>query len=60
MQCTKKNSLYLLGTRVVTWNVETINDDDATLWHLRLAHVSETNMNVLLKEGLLQRKANLS
>ncbi|GAB2303702.1 hypothetical protein Dimus_038798 [Dionaea muscipula] len=51
----KESSLYVLQTKLMaTGHVNALEDEEATsLWHNRLAHMSEKGMAILVKQGLL-------
>ncbi|TXG59999.1 hypothetical protein EZV62_014572 [Acer yangbiense] len=56
MKAEKKNGLYLLNGVAVTGSVaisSPIIDDKTSLWHRRLAHVSEKGLIELSEQGLL-------
>ena len=51
-------TLYLLQWRPVTEESLSVvkRQDDTILWHRRLGHMSQKNMDLLLKKGLLDKK----
>ncbi|KAG7554353.1 GAG-pre-integrase domain [Arabidopsis suecica] len=52
------DTLYLLQWRpVMAESLAVMNrQDDTVLWHRRLGHMSQKNMNLLLKKGFLDKK----
>lgn len=52
------DTLYLLRWRLSPQEslVAQVKSDDTVLWHRRLCHMSQKNMNLLAKKGLLDKK----
>ncbi|KAG7532793.1 Reverse transcriptase RNA-dependent DNA polymerase [Arabidopsis thaliana x Arabidopsis arenosa] len=58
LQGRRYETLYLLKAKVVISesNAAEQRADDTVLWHRRLGHMSQKNMNVLVNKGLLDKK----
>lgn len=52
------DTLYLLKWRLATQESLAVvrSGDDTVLWHRRLGHMSQKNMNLLVRKGLLDKK----
>jgi len=53
----RRNNLYYLKGNTVTRQLANSvgsNDDSTRLWHMRLGHTSEKNLQALAKQGLLK------
>lgn len=45
--------MYYLETKTIIGDVSVVFDNDARLWHLKIAHTGEGGMNELKKQGII-------
>lgn len=54
MRGIREQSLYYADVMAITGNFEVNSQDESLLWHARLGHVSESGLNVLLRQEILK------